>query len=88
MKKRAIINVIIMIAGIVLCSIIHIGQHHQALCYTEHLCGFILLITAFIKNRKLWIETNKNQYIGILMVINAVIIILYLITFTIISIIN
>ena len=79
MKKIAVRNILIMIAGTALCSIIPLYTHEQYLCIIQHACGFILLMTALILNYKLWNKTNKeNQYLALLFVVNATIVTLYI----------
>ena len=79
MKKLAVRNILIMIAGTALCSIIPLYTHEQYLCNIQHACGFILLMTALILNYKLWKKTNEeNQYLGVLFVVNAVVVMLYI----------
>ena len=79
MKKLAVRNIFIMIAGTALCSIIPLYTHEQYLCNIQHACGFILLMTALVLNYKLWNKTNKeNQYLGVLFVVNTTIVALYL----------
>ena len=79
MKKLAVRNILIMIAGTALCTIIPMTTHKQYLCNLQHACGFILLMTALIFNYRLWNKTNKeNQYLGVLFVVNATIVTLYI----------
>ena len=79
MKKLAVRNILIMIAGTALCTIIPMTTHEQYLCNIQHACGFILLMTALILNYKLWNKTNKeNQYLAVLFVVNATIVTLYI----------
>ena len=79
MKKLAVRNILIMIAGTALCTIIPLTTHEQYLYNIQHACGFILLMTALILNYKLWNKTNKeNQYLAVLFVVNATIVTLYI----------
>ena len=79
MKKLAVRNILIMIAGTALCSIIHLYTHNLYLCTIQHACGFILLMTALILNYRLWKKTNKeNLYLAVLFVVNVTIVTLFI----------
>ncbi len=68
-----------MLIGTELCSVIPLYTPKQWICNIEHACGFILLLTTLVLNYKLWKKTNKkNQYLGVLFVVNATIVTLYI----------